>query len=77
MICGVPSPGVLAGTEGMAGVTPGGVVDDRLFLRPGYKVPAGNPSGVPKGVDRLEGGEPTGPVKVGMELLIGGAGSIG
>jgi hypothetical protein len=91
MICGVPKPGIVVVTEGIAGVTSGGVVDgcvpkdpgapapidDRLFIWFGYRVPADTPNGVPKGVDRLEGGEPAGPVKVGVELSIGGAGSIG
>jgi len=91
MICGVPKPGIVVVTEGITGVTPGGVVnagvlncpdapapmDDRLFIWLGYRVSADAPNRVPKGVDRLEGGEPTGPVRVGVELSIGGAGSIG
>jgi hypothetical protein len=89
MICGVPSAGIVVVTEGIAGVTSGGVVDagvlndpdlpapidDRLFIWFGYRVPADGFNGEPKRVDRLEGGEPTGPVKVGVELLMGGAGS--
>ena len=89
MICGVPNPGTVVVTEGITGVTSGGVVnvcvlndpdapapmDDRLFIWLGYKVPADTPNGDPNGVDRLEGGEPIGPVKVGVELSIGGAGS--
>jgi hypothetical protein len=48
-------------------------MDDRLFIWFGYRVPADDP----RGDDRLEGGGPTGPVKVGVKLSIGGAGSIG
>ena len=91
MICGVPSPEIGLFTEGITGVTSGGVVndcvlndpgmpapmDDRLFIWFGYRVPADVPNGVPKGVDKLEDGEPIGPVRVGAESLIGGAGSIG
>ena len=47
-------------------------MDDMLFICSGYRVPAGDPS-----PDRLEGGEPTGPVKAGVELSMDGADSIG
>jgi hypothetical protein len=47
-------------------------MDRRLFIWSGYRVPAGAPIREPEGVDRLEGGEPTGPDKVGVGLLTDG-----